>query len=913
MISLAENKITMRLSTKADGASTSVKNLSKNLTTLGRNSRQVETGFNGLQKQLTGVNKRLVNLTKDSNRSNASLKSLNSTFSSIRTGIGTAQIYLLSKALQTFIQSSLDSIEVNNLFSVSLGDMRDSANDTLETMSDLSGLDVTQLRSATGTFALLARSMGINSENAETLSINMTKLSLDLSSLTNVPINQVMQDLRSGLVGQSETVYKYGLDVTEASLKQEAMNQGISKSVRNMSQGEKMALRYSIMIRKTALAQGDFAKTIETPANQLRILSSRMVTLARSIGNILIPSLSLLLPYLNAVVQVAIKGADALAKIAGFIMPDMGGALGDLESNADATTSAVGELDKAIKKLSQAGIDELNLIGQAPTASGEGVQVGDPNAFSFNEYNNFLASVKQKSDEIVVEIESFIDKLSKYGKRIFKPLVDGAKELSDALDGSFTWFINNILAPLGTFVANQLIPQFFRIFGESLEFLSIIIESAKPNLIALYENFLKPVGEFTFNLISEGLKFIADQLERLNNFAKENPQLMEAVIGTFTNAFIILASAGAIASLIRKLSVAIGLLKLAFETIFTPMNIIIGLILIIAGYLIYLYNTNEDFRNFVDEAWTDISNIIGGVVEDLGKWFSGLWNDHLKPLWEDVKIFAKSFSELFMLAFGFIMDEFINPFIESTALLLTHIFGDFTSIGDIVDRIITTMIIQINGLILMFTGLSEFLLGVFTGDVDRALNGILTIFEGFLDMLGYDGESIMMFIVDMINGVLTSITGAVNKVIKILNGLSFKVPDWVPEVGGKEFGFGNLREFNAPQISYSVKKMQSKVGSEFASSDFVDSSFNSRPSTDSSTTASSEMYKAVYDAIVNGTQDSAISGQSGMYEQLYNAVISGMQDANVNVNIDPKQIGKSVTDSVRRSSKIQGKEVVMKI
>ena len=113
--------------------------------------------------------------------------------------------------------------------------------------------------------------MGMVDEQAQILSTNTYHLALDIASLNNVPIQQAMEDLRSGLVGQSETVYKYGIDVTEASLKTEALAEGITKSVRNMSQGEKMALRYNVMLKSTGLAQGDFAKTIASPANQFKI------------------------------------------------------------------------------------------------------------------------------------------------------------------------------------------------------------------------------------------------------------------------------------------------------------------------------------------------------------------------------------------------------------------------------------------------------------------------------------------------------------------------------------------------------------------------------------------------------------------------------------------------------------------
>ena len=133
---------------------------------------------------------------------------------------------------------------------------------------------------------------GLSAENASILAENTNRLALDLGALTNRSFTKVAEDLRSGLIGQSKTMYKYGIDVTEAAIKQEALNQGIKKSVRHMSQAEKMALRYSVMLKQSGLAHGDFANTINRPANQLRILSERFLTLGRSIGNLFIPILN---------------------------------------------------------------------------------------------------------------------------------------------------------------------------------------------------------------------------------------------------------------------------------------------------------------------------------------------------------------------------------------------------------------------------------------------------------------------------------------------------------------------------------------------------------------------------------------------------------------------------------------------
>ena len=264
-----------------------------------------------LRQSLRGVGNSLGNLDRTATRTTGSM---GNAFKGLNKIIGIGALYKLADGMASATKSALDMIEVANLFTVSLGDMSSQAMKTINALHEVYGLDVTNLKSAVGGFALLSRSMGMSTKQAEILATNTTRLALDLSSLTNVPIQQVMQDLRSGLVGQSETVYKYGLDVTEAGLKTEAMNQGITKSVRNMSQGEKMALRYAVMIRGSSLAQGDFANTINAPANQLRILSERFITLSRSIGTIFMPMLQAVLPWLNALVMILIDVANAIAK-----------------------------------------------------------------------------------------------------------------------------------------------------------------------------------------------------------------------------------------------------------------------------------------------------------------------------------------------------------------------------------------------------------------------------------------------------------------------------------------------------------------------------------------------------------------------------------------------------------------------
>lgn len=502
----------------------------RSLTQITRNMKPTNAGMAKVQAQLRKTGNSFKNITLDANRANTSFKQLNGVFIGLRGAIGTIGMYRLARGLGGAIQSAMDMVEVQNLFAVSMGESADSANELLGNISQITGLDYTGLQSATGTFALLSRSMGIATEDAEVLSTTMARLSLDLASLTNVPINQVMQDLRSGLVGQSETVYKYGLDVTEASLKQEAMNQGISKSVRNMSQGEKMALRYAVMIRQSALAQGDFAKTIEQPANQVRILTERMTTLARSIGTIFMPMIGAVLPYLNAVVQLLTQWANAIARIVGYEPEEAVGSLGQIGAGASDATDDVEGLGKALDKLS-GGFDELNVLSESSGSGGSGVSVGGTADFDFPTYDSMLSSIKQKSDAIMQDMSDKMETVFGWLDKVTEPIQLALPELGEGIMQTWEWLYNDVLKPIGEWTVSEGIPVFFEAVASAISTMGTALTSANPYLKSFTKDFLNPIGKFAGDTFIDWLEKFTELMEDLQSIMEGDMSLGELSTG----------------------------------------------------------------------------------------------------------------------------------------------------------------------------------------------------------------------------------------------------------------------------------------------------------------------------------------------------------------------------------------------
>lgn len=589
------------------------------LSNLGRNTKATTGEFNKFYSSMKKTNSQYSNITKDANRASASMGKLGKAMGGINQVLGAGKFYLIASFLNKASDSAMDMIEVTNLFSVSMGSLATETDSTLQSMSDLMGLDSTNLRSSVGTFSLLARSMGLSDKNSQTLAVNTSKLALDLASLTNIPIQQVMQDLRSGLVGQSETVYKYGIDVTEAGLKQEAMNQGITKSVRNMSQGEKMALRYATMIRQTGLAQGDFARTLDTPANQMKVMQERVVTLTRAIGTLFIPMIGAVLPYLNAFFKVLTQIIQSLAVLIGYQAPavtDIKNGFGGIGDEADSATDDIKGMGKAIKDATL-GFDELNVLRKDSGSSGSGVSIGGAE-FDLKGYDNLASMIKDKSSKIEESIKlvlgkfleltkafSTVDftKLSKAFDLLLIALTPFAVDLFKGLEFLYT----KILAPIATYVINDLLPIFIETLASAFDALKIVFDGLKPLTSWLFESFLKPLAEWSGDIIVLAFEKLNEQLKKFTEWAKANPTQAGSLIETFGK----IALAVIVFTEIWKfMTIALGivhkltpLIGLVFTALGSTMGLVGLAIVAVAGATWLLVDNWEAVRPVLVSSW----------------------------------------------------------------------------------------------------------------------------------------------------------------------------------------------------------------------------------------------------------------------------------------------------------------------
>lgn len=348
--------------------------------------QKVSNGFSAFPSKI----QKLITSTEKYNASARKATSTTGKFTSGLKALNVAAVAITFRKIGHFIAQAVTESnkyqEDLNLFTVALGQYAAEAQNYAEKVSDVMGIDPAQWLRNQGVFNTLLTGFGDTAERAQLMSQNLTQLGYDISSFFNISIEDAMQKLQSGISGELEPLRRLGYDLSQARLEQTALNLGIKESVANMTQAEKAELRYYAIMTQVTTAQGDMARTLEAPANQLRILQAQLTQAARAIGNIFIPALNAILPYAIAVVQVIREIANALANLAGFKLTDVD--YSGVNSAAVGAGSLADNLDDAAgaaKKLKQytAGFDELNVF--APnTGSGSGAGAGGAGGFDFD-------------------------------------------------------------------------------------------------------------------------------------------------------------------------------------------------------------------------------------------------------------------------------------------------------------------------------------------------------------------------------------------------------------------------------------------------------------------------------------------------------------------------------------------------
>lgn len=285
-------------------------------------------------------------------------------------------IVAISRTLGKAIAKYSEYVEDINLFSVAMWNFADKGAELAYRMQELLGVDSGQTMKYMALFQNLTTSFGMAGDKAYILSSNLAQLGYDLASFHNLSIEESFQKLQAAISGELEPIRRLGVDISNARLQQELYNLGINTSINSLSQADKAQLRYIAILKQTSNAQMDMGRTLNSPANMMRVLKSQVEQLARTFGAIFIPALTAILPPIIAFVKVLQTAIGAIAKLFGAQIKwadfkneataATGGASAGLNNVANSAAKAAKNTRDLI-----GGFDELN-VAQDNSSSGSG-------------------------------------------------------------------------------------------------------------------------------------------------------------------------------------------------------------------------------------------------------------------------------------------------------------------------------------------------------------------------------------------------------------------------------------------------------------------------------------------------------------------------------------------------------------
>lgn len=381
---------------------------------------KIETVGNSFAKLPTNIQKVIAATDGATKSSSKSAKSYLSLSNQLNGFIRSAAKLVSLKAIATYLGNAAEKFnsyyEAANLFGVSMKGLTGEANTFINKMETLLGIDPTEAMNNMATIQSLTTSFGLASDKAYVLSKNLTQLGYDLASLKNIPVAESFTKIQAAISGELEPIRRLGVDISNARLQQELLNLGYSQSVSTLSQADKAVLRYIAIMKQTTDAQGDFARTLSSPANMIRILQAQLNSLARAVGSLLYPALKSILPPLIAAVELVKELVTGIASLMGVKVefPDFSSAsdaVGGVTDAMDNTTKATGKAAKAFKNYIM-GFDELNVIqkdngSSGGSGSGSGAAGNILGDVDLSGYDMF----KRYNEEFVKQIDSIKEKI----------------------------------------------------------------------------------------------------------------------------------------------------------------------------------------------------------------------------------------------------------------------------------------------------------------------------------------------------------------------------------------------------------------------------------------------------------------------------------------------------------------------
>lgn len=740
------------------------------------------------------------------------------------------------------IELGSDLAEVQNVVDVTFPRMSKQVDEFARNAAGSFGLSETMAKKFTGTFGAMAKAFGFNEQAAYEMSTALTGLAGDVASFYNISQDEAYTKMKAVFTGETEVLKDLGIVMTQNALDAYAMANGYGKVTAKMTEAEKVALRYKFVTDQLTLASGDFIRTSDGWANQVRILQLQFDSLKATIGQGLINVLTPVIKVINLIINKLMSLANAFKSLTDMFAGKKSGGGGaavaaagmeGVAESADNAGTAMGGAGSAAKKAAKdikgatSGIDELNVI-QAPDSGGSSGGAGG--GYAADEFD-------------MGEVDtSAIDEMdSKY-----QGLIDKARELSSLFKGGF----NIAFGDKGVLDSIQ---QSITNIGQSLKdiFLDPAVVSAADEFL---NRFVFNLGKVAGSMASIGASIADNLLGGISLYLEQNKErLIEYIIamfdigsriseisGRFSTATATIFEAFRSGSAKQITADIIGIFSEGFMGVTELAGTFLADLLdVLTGPIIdnadYIKSTLENTFSAIEPVFATIKSVIEEAFTKIGN----AYNDHVAPM---LMSFKKGFSEIteklldaynqYILPVISEMSQKFQEFHEQYLSPLIDKFLDFT--GKVADAITTvwenflkpfvlwfigTMVPIIgnalSGLVDMFFGwwkgisetlghvfdalggLMDFITGIFTGDWKKAWEGIKTFFSQIWEAMK-----------SLTNTLMTAISNIISTVLGVIKGVWESIWGKIKEFAS---GLWNGLKDSASEIFNSIKDKLSEI------------------------------------------------------------------------------------------------------
>ena len=692
------------------------------------------------------------------------------------------------------------------------------------------GLNLQEITQYASQLASITNSLGQTGEVTTAISKSMTMLAGDISSLFNVDFSTVATNLQSGLIGQSRALYKYGIDITNATLQTYAYKYGIEKAVSEMSQAEKQQLRLLAILDQSKVSWGDLANTINSPSNMIRQFTNNVKEAGMVLGQLFIPVLQKVLPVINGVVIAIKRLLVSVANLLGIKIDfsSFGQGVSGYNEELEDTADALDKVGTSAKN-AKSGVrefDKLKVIstpkssGSGSGAGGTGIGLTKEIMDATSEYEKVWQEAFDKMQNTALGWADKIEKLLEPVKKLFKDLFNGdffeaGQDLSGIVTGIFNW-MSDAIASVDWYQIGQNIGQFLAgidwtaVFTSAGNFIGQAITAAielwKGSFDAapIETTILTAIGLLKFTGLGDILwKAIKDSIV-LSMGGKAGAGIGETILGSLLGTGAATGAGGAAAAGATGLFGGISAGAVAATAAITA---------VVAG-LALVYATNEDVRNSFKEsisaiadnltpamefltttvipdlqnAWTGLVDVLTPIGEFLKTAFTSIWQDMLNPALKYVgeEVLPKlqsAFENLWngvLVPFGTFLGNILKPAIKIVTDILTVLWKNVVvplaqALGSVLGAAFDAIVDTMNFLVEQVKPVIE----VFNFLWDNVLSPIVThLWEDLKPAF----ETVFNAIGNIIKNLGTKLKGLINFVSGVFTGNWRKAWDGIKDI-----------------------------------------------------------------------------------------------------------------------------------